>query len=138
MARRCVRLGPIDVAGFKHPFQPRNSVLLVKLRALGQKSRSLEVAYFEQIAAAFSCVRHYFGGEDLADPPPSQRGTKRLGQRRLDPKNGGAPLGPERERTIVQRQLRRDLFQTGGRGKRKDLCRRVQHLNDLSVDFKST
>src|SRR5262249_10537298 len=126
------------VGGFNHPFQPRNSVLLVKLRTQGQKSRSLEVAYFEQITAAFSWVRHYFGGEDLGEPASPQRGTKRLGQRRLDPKNGGAPLGPERERTIVHRQPGRDLFQRGGRSKRKDLCRRVQHLNDLSVDFKST
>lgn len=106
-----MRLGTVFVTGLEHTFQSDNSVLLVELRALDQVCRAVKVPDREHVGPALGCASDDLGSEDFRESALSQRGLESLGQCRFDVEDRRAAIGPQRERAIVDYEIRRQLVE---------------------------
>ena len=111
MPRGSVRLGAINVTGFKHALHSGHRMLFVKLRTLREIGRAIEILDREQVGATLSRARDNLRGKNFGESASPQGRPKLLGQRRLDPENRAATIGAKCERAAIDREVGRDFLE---------------------------
>jgi hypothetical protein len=62
-----MRLGSINVTGFKDTFEPGHSVLLVELRTLRQVCDAVKILDLKQVRSALGAGGHQLRSDDLGE-----------------------------------------------------------------------